>query len=210
MSEQADWRGLKLIMIIIITIAVIMMGFLITWFWSQPDTQTETAQPEVSRQWIKERVADSEDFSRSQERQERAEQLADALAVKTANQAINLVPEEPEPVSETLSEPEKAPKVSKTVQERPSGGLPGLLLTIRAHESGGNYSAYNAAGCEGYGCGGAYQLHAQYASGWAAEAGYSGMSSNAADWPVEVQDAVALYKFNQTNGGLWCDWVDYC
>lgn len=90
------------------------------------------------------------------------------------------------------------------------GGLPSLLLTIRANESGGDYTAFNPTGCEGAGCGGAYQLHAGYASEWAAEAGYPGMPSNAALWPPEIQDAVALYKFNQTGGGLWCDWVDYC
>ena len=38
----------------------------------------------------------------------------------------------------------------------------------RAHESGGHYTARNATGCEGYGCGGAYQLHARYAAEWAA------------------------------------------
>jgi hypothetical protein len=96
--------------------------------------------------------------------------------------------------------------------------LPSLLLTIRSEESGGgvpgayNYSAYNASGCEGWGCGGAYQLHAQYASGWAANAGYSGLGSNAAVWPAPVQDAVALNLFYSTNpdGAHWCNWTDYC
>ena len=93
-----------------------------------------------------------------------------------------------------------------------SGNLPELLLFIRSHESGGNYSAYNGSGCEGYGCGGAYQMHARYASGWAASAGYPGMSSNAADWPASTQDAVALWLFYSTNpdGAHWCNWTTYC
>lgn len=94
----------------------------------------------------------------------------------------------------------------------PSGGLPALLALIRDHESGGNYSAYNGGGCEGYGCGGAYQLHALYAPTWASRAGYPGMSPNAATWPSQVQDAVALNLFHSTNpdGAHWCRWVDYC
>lgn len=93
-----------------------------------------------------------------------------------------------------------------------SGGLPALLVTIRAHESGGNYQAYNGSGCEGYGCGGAYQMHARYASEWAARAGFPGMSSNAATWPAAVQDKVALNLFYSTNpdGAHWCNWTSYC
>ena len=88
---------------------------------------------------------------------------------------------------------------------------PELLLLIRSNESGGNYQAYNPSGCEGYGCYGAYQLHGQYMGGWAAEAGYGNYSGTpATQWPPDVQDAVALYKFNQTGGDLWCDWTDYC
>ena len=110
-------------------------------------------------------------------------------------------PPEPEPVHVTAEPADVVPA---------TGGLPSLLVTIRAHESGGDYTAYNPTGCEGYGCGGAYQLHAQYAAGWAAEAGYPGLSSQAQTWPPGVQDAVALYKFNATGGALWCDWADYC
>lgn len=96
--------------------------------------------------------------------------------------------------------------------------LPSLLLTIRSEESGGgvpgayNYSAYNASGCEGWGCGGAYQLHAQYASVWAERAGYPGLGSNAASWSPSTQDAVALNLFYSTNpdGAHWCNWTDYC
>lgn len=116
------------------------------------------------------------------------------------------------------------PTISVTTSQPPqstqrSGGsssLPALLLKIRSCESGPcdskhfSYTAYNPTGCEGYGCGGAYQLHAEYASGWAAEAGYPGMSSQAQNWPGAIQDAVALYKFNATGGALWCDWASYC
>jgi hypothetical protein len=93
-----------------------------------------------------------------------------------------------------------------------SGTLPDLLLFIRSHESGGNYGAYNASGCEGYGCGGAYQLHAAYAAEWAARAGYPGLSGQAQTWPAATQDAVALHLFYSTNpdGAHWCNWTDYC
>jgi hypothetical protein len=93
-----------------------------------------------------------------------------------------------------------------------TNGLPPLLQTIRSHESGGNYSAYNASGCEGYGCGGAYQLHAAYASEWAARAGYPGLSGQAQTWPAATQDAVALHLFYSTNpdGAHWCNWTTYC
>jgi hypothetical protein len=89
-----------------------------------------------------------------------------------------------------------------------TGSLPSLLLTIRANESGGNYQAYNATGCLG-GCYGAYQMTGEYMDTWAIEAGYPDYAY-AGFWPAEVQDAVALYKFNQTGGALWCDWTDYC
>lgn len=91
-----------------------------------------------------------------------------------------------------------------------AGDLPPLLLLIRDHESGGDYQAFNPTGCEGYGCGGAFQLHARYAATWAAEAGFDGLSSQAQTWPPAIQDAVALFKFNATGGRLWCDWTEYC
>jgi hypothetical protein len=93
-----------------------------------------------------------------------------------------------------------------------TGGLPSLLALIRSNESGGNYAAYNPTGCEGYGCGGAYQMHARYASIWGEQAGYSGLSSNAATWSPSTQDAVALYLYYSTNpdGAHWCNWTDYC
>lgn len=90
--------------------------------------------------------------------------------------------------------------------------MPALLLIIRAEESGGNYAAFNPSGCENYGCGGAYQLHALYASVWAERAGYPHLSSQAQQWPASVQDEVALELFYSTNpdGAHWCLWVDYC
>ena len=96
--------------------------------------------------------------------------------------------------------------------------MPELLLTIRSEESGHgepgkyDYRASNPSGCEGYGCGGAYQLHAAYASTWAARAGYKHMPADAATWPPATQDAVALHLFLSTQpaGSHWCDWADYC
>ena len=109
-------------------------------------------------------------------------------------------------------EPDPERVADETVTARSSARLPALLLTIRAHESGGNYAAYNGAGCEGYGCGGAYQMHARYASTWAQRAGFAGLPSNAATWPAATQDAVALDLFYSTNpaGSHWCDWTEYC
>jgi hypothetical protein len=94
-----------------------------------------------------------------------------------------------------------------------SGGLPALLLTIRANESGGNYAAYNGTGCEGYGCGGAYQLHLAYADDWAVRYGVGEWASTPPQqWPAEVQDTVALGLFYSTNpdGQVWCAWASYC
>lgn len=97
-----------------------------------------------------------------------------------------------------------------------SSELPALLSTIRSNESHGNYSAYSSDGCSDengtFSCGGAYQLSEQYAAGWAAEAGYPGMSSQAQTWPATTQDKVAIYKFYASNpdGDLWCHWTTYC
>lgn len=90
--------------------------------------------------------------------------------------------------------------------------LPPLLLSIRAHESGGDYTAVSSTGCNGAPCGGAYQLHSWYASEWAARAGYPGMSSNAATWPPATQDAVALHLYYSTStpGWHWCQFTTYC
>ena len=119
-------------------------------------------------------------------------------------------------VSETV-QASRADKVEReisiTAPSRSSrSAMPALLATIRHHESRGDYTAVNPSGCEGYGCGGAYQLHMRYASTWAARAGYPGLSSNAATWPPATQDAVALYLFNSTTppGYHWCRWTDYC
>jgi hypothetical protein len=94
----------------------------------------------------------------------------------------------------------------------PTGDLPPLLAFIRSNESGGDYAAYNPTGCEGWGCGGAFQLHAQYASTWAASAGNPGLGSNAAAWAPATQDRVAVWLFYSTNpdGAHWCAWTDYC
>jgi len=134
---------------------------------------------------------------------EQMEITAEASEVQAEAEAL----ERQQAIDRASRESDRQPTIT---QSQSSGSLPPLLLTIRSNESGGNYSAYNASGCEGYGCGGAYQLHANYASGWASEAGYPNMSSQAQNWPPDIQDAVALYKFNATNGGLWCDWADYC
>jgi hypothetical protein len=108
---------------------------------------------------------------------------------------------------------EAADSASRSIRTPVStGNLPPLLALIRSNESGGNYSAYNPSGCEGYGCGGAYQMHALYAPTWAEQAGYPGLGGNAATWSPSTQDAVALYLFYSTNpdGAHWCNWTDYC
>lgn len=106
----------------------------------------------------------------------------------------------------------RAPVASRSDDRTPTAGLPPLLSLIRDHESSGDYSAFNPTGCDGYGCGGAYQLHALYASEWARRAGYPGQPANAAQWPPSVQDATALDLFLSTNpdGYHWCHWTDYC
>lgn len=155
--------------------------------------------------------------SRDEERQlikykeRRAEARAEAKAARKADRKAERVAARV--AARQAARAAEAQAVTEAPTSNNSGGssnLPELLLTIRSNESGGNYQAYNPSGCEGYGCGGAYQLHAKYAAGWAAEAGYGGMSSQAQNWPVHIQDAVALYKFNATGGDLWCNWTDYC
>jgi hypothetical protein len=94
-----------------------------------------------------------------------------------------------------------------------SGSLPDLLLFIRSNESGGDYTAYNPSGCEGYGCGGAYQMHALYADDWARRYGEGAWADTPVQqWPLAVQDRVALGLFRSTSpdGAHWCDWTDYC
>jgi hypothetical protein len=140
------------------------------------------------------------------ERRARAKARAEARAERQAARAA-------EREAEAEAATRAATRESSGGATSQSGGsLPELLLFIRSQESGGNYSAYNGSGCEGYGCGGAYQLHAKYASGWASSAGYPGLSSNAADWPASTQDSVAKWLFYSTNpdGAHWCDWTDYC
>lgn len=93
--------------------------------------------------------------------------------------------------------------------------LPALLITIRANESGGNYTAVNndPDACEGYGCYGAYQMHGEYMGDWAARYGHPEVVGTPANqWPASTQDDVALGLFYSTNpdGAHWCDWTDYC
>jgi hypothetical protein len=135
---------------------------------------------------------------REQRKQERIEKR------REARQAERAAVEESTPV--VVSEPEGAGTPR-------NGALPGLLLTIRSYESGGNYSAYNGSGCEGYGCFGAYQLHGAYMDDWARRYGAGGWASVPANrWPPAVQDKVALGLFYSTNpdGAHWCAWVSYC
>jgi membrane protein involved in colicin uptake len=144
------------------------------------------------------------------ERRAKAKARAEAQAEREAEAAAAAAEREAE--AEAATQAATRESSGGATSQSGSSNLPELLLTIRSHESGGSYSAYNGSGCEGYGCGGAYQLHAKYASGWAASAGYSGMSSNAADWSPEVQDKVALWLFYSTNpdGAHWCNWTTYC
>lgn len=126
------------------------------------------------------------------------------------------LPAPPPPPTPSVDERVAQATDSSRSSSRNATALPALLQTIRENESHGNYAAYSPTGCSDsngtFSCGGAYQLTEQYASGWAAEAGYSGMSSQAQTWPPTTQDAVAKYKFYATNpdGALWCDWTDYC
>lgn len=85
----------------------------------------------------------------------------------------------------------------------PTGQLAAFLAAIRAHESGGSYSAANPSG----GASGAYQFIQPTWDSWAAQAGYPqyvGQPASAA--PPQVQDAVAAAMANsyyQTYGGNW-------
>lgn len=145
------------------------------------------------------------------------EREADIQAAVSRSQEREKKPK-PKPTPAVTPTPTATPKPSPKPDPSPkekqvsSSGMPSLLLLIRSHESGGNYSAYNASGCEGYGCGGAYQLHAKYAATWAARAGYPGLSGQAQNWSPAIQDAVALKLFYSTNpdGAHWCNWTDYC
>jgi hypothetical protein len=150
------------------------------------------------------RAADAEVTSRSYTRQSPVLPSHAAKSPPFEAKRATVEKEERERGSSPAPSPRSTPAVTPSA-------LPALLLTIRAHESGGNYSAYNGAGCEGYGCYGAYQLHGRYMGGWATEAGHPEVAGTpATQWSPAVQDAVALHKFNATGGRLWCDWVTYC
>lgn len=81
-------------------------------------------------------------------------------------------------------------------------GTNAFLSAIRQHESGGNYSAHNAAG-------GAYGAYQFIDSTWASQANAAGFSQyahgHASDAPPSVQDAVASHMANAyfTQYGSW-------
>jgi hypothetical protein len=146
------------------------------------------------REEIEQRASRDQIRDLEQWRRERAEARAEARAERAAARE---------------AEAEAATEAgTRNTSSSGSGNLPDLLLLIRSNESGGNYNAYNPSGCIG-GCYGAYQMTAEYMDDWAREAGYP-QYAYVGFWPPEIQDAVALYKFNQTGGALWCDWTDYC
>lgn len=122
-------------------------------------------------------------------------------------------------------EPEPEPSPEYTEEEVVYEGgtiahedLPPIMQIIDDHESTSNgpdqYYAYNPTGCSDqngtWSCGGRWQLSQQYASTWAANAGFPGMSPNAETWPPGIQDAVAMDLFEKTGGSLWCNYTDYC
>jgi type II secretory pathway pseudopilin PulG len=186
-------------------IIVLIMTIALTWLYIVYDQNNDKEERVLSeaKSYLKDRKAEKP--SRSQERNQ-PEELP--LAIPTIKPKVTPSPK-PSPVQTT---PTPTPTQTKTTNTKAktqtSSGLPSLLLTIREHESGGNYRAYNPSGCIG-GCYGAYQLTAEYMDDWAREAGYPNYAY-VGFWPPEIQDAVALYKFNQTGGDLWCDWTDYC
>lgn len=117
------------------------------------------------------------------------------------------------PNSAGREEPERGGREPDPPQDAAplSPPLPDLLLFIRSQESGGNYTEVNPGGCEGYGCYGAYQLHGRYMGDWATRYGHPEVAGiPATQWPRATQDEVALGLFNDTSGGAWCDWTDYC
>jgi hypothetical protein len=117
-----------------------------------------------------------------------------------------------EPPPPPVSRVAIASEVSRS-SPRESSALPSLLETIRFNESRGDYSAYNASGCEGYGCYGAYQMHGLYMDDWARRYGAAAYANTpATQWPADIQDKVALGLFYSSNpdGEVWCRWTDYC
>ena len=114
----------------------------------------------------------------------------------------------PPPTPNDVAPTSPTPDTNQT----PTGALPPLLLTIRAHESGGNYQAYNPTAAKATDAAAPTRLHARYAPVWAARAGYPGMAPNAATWPPATQDKVALNLYYSTNpdGAHWCSYTGYC
>lgn len=85
----------------------------------------------------------------------------------------------------------------------PANELAAFLAAIRSHESGGDYSAYNAGG----GASGAYQFINSTWSSWATQAGYPQYAGGpASSAPPAVQDAAAAAmasSYYQALGGNW-------
>lgn len=121
---------------------------------------------------------------------------------------------EPEPKPKPEPTPAPQPEPEPTVVAPDVGELPYILTVISDHESHGIYTAYNPTGCsDEYGvwsCGGRWQLSEQYASTWAANAGFPGQSSHAETWDPSVQDAVALDLYNKNGSYMWCHYAWYC
>lgn len=174
-------------------------------------THASLLGPQQVKQRQKDVARTSRDFERveirEQKRRARAKARAEARAEARA-QAQAQAEAEAEAATNAATR-----ESSGGTSSQGSGSLPQLLLFIRSHESGGNYSAYNGSGCEGYGCYGAYQLHGAYMDDWARRYGageYAGTPAN--QWPASVQDKVALGLFYSTSpdGAHWCNWTDYC
>ena len=160
------------------------------------------------RELLQVRAARSYEREIIKERRARAKARAEARAEREAALAA-----EREAEAEAATRAATRESSGGATSQSGSSNLPELLLIIRSHESGGNYSAYNGSGCEGYGCYGAYQMHGAYMDDWARRYGagdYAGTPAN--QWPASVQDKVALGLFYSTNpdGAHWCDWTDYC
>lgn len=189
--------------------AVAACGVLAAFAFTWPPNHSPEAQPVLFGS-VSDRMGHAIEGSRSAERTTVIPEPSPA----TTPSEPPPPPPPPEPVAAPAPAP--APAAPAAPVTSSSGGLPALLVTIRANESGGNYAAYNPTGCSDengtWSCGGAYQMSEQYAAGWAAEAGYPGQSSQAQTWDPAVQDAVALYKFYATNpdGSMWCSFTEYC
>lgn len=113
--------------------------------------------------------------------------------------------------------PTKTIIVTRTAQPasrsytRPKAGSPATtaeaatMRCIRAHESGGRYTAVSPTGYQG-----AYQLSPTYSGAWAKRYGYGAYAGQAAHtWPPAVQDAVALGLGRDSHWKAWSDFTSY-